>query len=150
MSIFNVNARNYSIYTIPAAWLLAQAVSPRLHLISLGLAHNVYPREDIAKASSSLPPAETAKLKRQEAAHVNGLQNFPLFAAAMIVGNEAGLEAGTLNLLGMGYLITRGVYTWLYTTVSKEKTSYFRYPRTGCEREADFRTAVWLTGNLFC
>src|SRR5436190_19190460 len=127
MSIFNVNARNYSIYTIPAAWLLAQAVSPRVRLTSLGLGHNVYPRDDLAKASANLSPAETAKLKRQEAAHVNGLENFPLFAAAMIVGNEAGLEARTLNLLGVGYLACRGVYTWLYTTVSKEKTSYLRY-----------------------
>ena len=127
MSIFNVNARNYSIYTIPAAWLLAQAASPRLRLTSLGLNHNVYPRDDLAKASSTLPPAEAAKLKRREAAHINGFENFPLFAAAMIVGNEAGLEARTLNLLGVGYLITRGVYTWLYVTVTKEKNSHFRY-----------------------
>ena len=49
----------------------------------------------------------------------------------MIVGNQAGLEAGTLNFLGVGYLITRGVYNWLYTTVSKEKTSHFRYEKMG-------------------
>jgi uncharacterized MAPEG superfamily protein len=131
MSIFNVNCRNYSIYTIPAAWLLAQSVSPRLRLKSLGLGHNECPREDLAKASSTLPAAEAAKLKRREAAHLNGFENFPLFAAAIIVGNEAGLPARTLNFLGVGYLITRGVYNWLYTTVSKEKTSHLRYEKLG-------------------
>jgi len=49
----------------------------------------------------------------------------------MIVGNEAGMGAGTLNLIGFGYLVCRGVYIWLYTTVSKEKTSYFRYSHPG-------------------
>ena len=124
-SIFNVNARNYSIYTIPAAYLLATLVTPRGALMSLGQGHNVYPREDLAKAN--LPPADLARLKRQEAAHKNGLENFPLFAAAMIVGNEAGLENGTLNLVGVGYLVSRAVYSWLYVNTTTEKKSYARY-----------------------
>jgi uncharacterized MAPEG superfamily protein len=126
-SIFNVNARNYSIYTIPAAWILTQAVSTRIILLARGLGSNTYPREDLTRVTAQLPPSEAAKIKRQEAAHKNGLENFPLFAAAIIVGNEAGLDSGTLNLIGMGYLITRGVYTWLYTNISTEKKSYLRY-----------------------
>src|SRR5579871_4305256 len=92
-SIFNVNARNYSVYTVPAAYLVASFVSPRGTLMSLGLGHNVYPREDLDKAASQLPPEKAAYLKRREAAHKNGLENFPLFAAAMIIGNDAGLDA---------------------------------------------------------
>ena len=45
----------------------------------------------------------------------------------MIVGNDAGLDSGTLNLCGVGYLVCRGVYSWLYVTVTKERTSYARY-----------------------
>jgi uncharacterized MAPEG superfamily protein len=123
-SIFNVNARNYSIYTIPAAYILAQAISPRANLMSLGQGHNVYPRDDLAKAN--LPPTELARLKRQEAAHKNALENFPLFVAAMVVGNEAGMENGTLNLVGVGYLVLRGVYSWLYVNVATEKKSWAR------------------------
>ena len=80
---------------------------------------------------AQLPAAEGAKLKRREAAHVNGLENFPLFAAAMIVGNDAGLESGTLNFCGVGYLACRCVYSWLYITVTKERTSYLRYALLG-------------------
>ena|SRR5579859_4097232 len=126
-SIFRVNAPNYSIYTIPLAYLLVSAVSPRGVLMSLGLGHNVYPREDIDKAAAQLPPAEAAKIKRREAAHKNGHENFPLFAAAMIVGNDAGLDSGTLNLLGVGYLICRGVYTWCYVNLDTERKSWARY-----------------------
>jgi uncharacterized MAPEG superfamily protein len=126
-SIFNVNARNYSIYTIPAAWILTQAVSPRAILRSLGIGSNTCPRDDLSKASAQLPPSEAAKIKRREAAHKNGFENFPLFAAAIIVGNEAGMDSGTLNLIGLGYLITRGVYSWLYTNITSEKKSYLRY-----------------------
>jgi uncharacterized MAPEG superfamily protein len=90
----------------------------------------VSPREDLSKAN--LPPADLARLKRQEAAHKNALENFPLFAAAMIVGNEAGLEAGTLNLVGVGYLVCRGVYSWLYVNTTSEKKSYARYVCPGC------------------
>jgi hypothetical protein len=50
----------------------------------------------------------------------------------MIVGNDAGLDSGTLNLCGVGYLVCRGVYSWLYVTVTKEKTSYARYVLPTC------------------
>jgi uncharacterized MAPEG superfamily protein len=94
--------------------------------MSLGIGNNAYPREDLGKASAQLPPSEAAKIKRREGAHKNGFENFPLFAAAIIVGNEAGMDSGTLNLIGLGYLITRGVYSWLYTNITSEKKSYLR------------------------
>jgi len=112
---------------VPAAYLFAQFVSPRVSLIAAGLGHNVYPREDISKASASLPPEKVARLKRQEAAHQNALENFPLFAAAMIIGNDAGLDSGTLNFMGFGYLVTRALYTWFYVNITTEKYSYLRY-----------------------
>lgn len=94
--------------------------------MSLGLGHNVYPRDDITKASSQLSAEKTAAIKRREAAHHNALENFPLFAAAMIVGNEAGLDSGRLNLVGVGYLVSRIVYTWCYCNITTEKRSWFR------------------------
>ena len=82
-----------------------------------------YKHEDKPASTSHPAAAEAPKL---HAAHVSGLENFPLFAAAMIVGNDAGLANGTLNALGFGYLLSRGAYTWLYVTATKEKTSYVR------------------------
>jgi uncharacterized MAPEG superfamily protein len=147
-SIFNVNARNYSIYTIPTAYLLAQLISTRGLFLASGLAHNVYPREDIGKASHHLPADKVACLKRQDAAHYNALENFPLFAASIVIGNEAGLDSGTLNTIGLGYLITRAVYAYLYVNVTTEKYSYFRY--SVWELFRLMRTAAWWTGTIFC
>jgi uncharacterized MAPEG superfamily protein len=118
---------NYSIYTIPVAWMLAQATTTRGTLKSLGYGHNVYPLEDLDKVSSHLPAAQVARLKRQQAAHHDGFENFPLFAAAMIVGNEAGLSAEALNAVGFGYLLSRGLYTWCYINIQTEEASYWRY-----------------------
>jgi len=68
----------------------------------------------------------------------------------MIVGNDAGLDSGTLNLCGVGYLVSRGVYSWLYVTVTKEKTSYARYDSSRGGGGLMGRTAVWWIGNAFC
>jgi len=124
--LFNVYARNYSVYTLPIAWMLAQSVSVQVPLQILGLGPSISSRDELSSATSQLPPAEVAKLKRRDAARQNGLDNFPLFATAIIVGNDAGLEAGLLNAVGLGYLLSRGLYTWLSITVTKDKSSYIR------------------------
>jgi uncharacterized MAPEG superfamily protein len=71
-----------------------------------------------------------------------------LFAAAMIVGNEAGLPAGTLNAIGLGYLISRGVYTWCYINITTERGSLTRYFRRLVGLIC--RSAVWWFANILC
>ena len=112
---------------MPAAWLIANAVSTHASLKSLRLTRKSATHSDSGKVSSQHPAADTEKAKAHEALRVDALENFPLFAAAMIVGNDAGLEAGTLNAVGLGYLLTRGVYSWLYCTAAKEANGYIRY-----------------------
>ena len=45
----------------------------------------------------SLDRATLGKVERARAAEANALENLPVFAAAVICGNMAGLDVGTLN-----------------------------------------------------
>ena len=137
-SYLNLTTHNYSVYSLPLAFLLAQFVSPRVALHKLGLGHNVSPRDDLVTATptsgTTKPPhgksisvADLATLKRREGAHKNGLENFPLFVAAIIVGNDAGLGTVEMNAIAAGYLGIRCLYNYLYVTVDKEKDSHWRY-----------------------
>ena len=94
---------NYSIYAIPAFWLLAFAP----HLYSGALIHrgtngrldNANPRgTSFAEMyKKSLDRATLGKVERARAAEANAFENLPVFAAAVICGNMAGLKVGTLN-----------------------------------------------------
>jgi hypothetical protein len=125
--MFHVSARNYSVFALPIAWMLSEAVSTQVPLQLFGLGPGISSHEDFSAASAKLSATDVAKLKRRKGAHHDGLQHFPLFAASVIVGNEAGLNAGALNALSLGYLVSRGIYTWLSITLPVEKTSYVRY-----------------------
>jgi uncharacterized MAPEG superfamily protein len=57
-----------------------------------------------------LPPAKA----RAYAAHQNAYENFPFFAAAVIVALTQGASAGTVNLLAVLYVVLRVVHGLLY------------------------------------
>lgn len=72
-----------------ANWAFAYALmSTRGSKIRLGLDHNVAPREDLSKYGEAAVKAGKIsqrtlnKLKRQEAAHANAVEGYPLFVAA--------------------------------------------------------------------
>lgn len=57
-----------------------------------------------------LPPAKA----RAYAAHQNAYENFPFFAAAVIVALTQGASVGTVNLLAALYVALRVVHGLLY------------------------------------
>ena len=94
---------NYSIYTIPAFWVLA--VAPHAYSAALiyrgtnGRLDNANPRgaSFAEMCKKSLDKKTLARVERARAAEANGFENLPLFAAAVICANMAGLDHGTLN-----------------------------------------------------
>ncbi|PWN19782.1 hypothetical protein BCV69DRAFT_283885 [Microstroma glucosiphilum] len=58
------------------------------------------------------------KYLRAQAAHHNGMENLALYAVAMVLGNLSGLPASQLNMLGLGYLVSRSLYNILYISSS--------------------------------
>src|SRR5437762_10852184 len=99
----SITTTNYSIYMIPAYYLLAQlphslAIST-IRSANNGRWDNTNPRSTqwIDTLAKSVPAAVFAKYERCEAAHKNLMENMALFTTAVVLGNIAGLPAGMLN-----------------------------------------------------
>lgn len=94
---------NYSIYAIPAFYILALAPGFYSTLLinraTNGRFDNVNPRgtsfSETYKKSVDKPTL--GRYERARAAHANALESFPLFASAVICANMAGLEQGMMN-----------------------------------------------------
>src|SRR3569623_1978752 len=67
---------------------------------------NHYPRE----SADDLPP----KPRRAYAAHHNAYENFPFFAAAVIIAVTQGAPISTVNALAVIYVVLRVVHGMLY------------------------------------
>jgi uncharacterized MAPEG superfamily protein len=128
----SLTTTNYSIYMIPAYYVLAQLP----HTIAIGTIrsanngrwNNANPRssqwnETLVK---SMPAAVFAKYERCEAAHKNMLENMALFTTAVVLGNLASLPAGTLNATVGGYLALRVAYLIAYINTTSRKRSFLR------------------------
>ncbi|KAG6001289.1 hypothetical protein E4U21_004526 [Claviceps maximensis] len=107
------------------------------HLYAVGSAgFNVYdnsnPRayRDTLMKNTSISKAQKQKILRAEASSLNGLETIGLFAASVLAGNYAQLDAATLNSLSVGYLVSRAAYTLCYILIQNRRLSWVR-------------TAVW-------
>lgn len=111
---------NISLYTLPISWILC--LLPRFYAAHLYVSRTskpldlLLPRALAARASAdpALQHATRDRIVRAEAAQANGLENVGYFAAAVVAGNVAGLSKGLINCLSVGYLLSRGLYSWLY------------------------------------
>lgn len=65
---------------------------------------------DPRAATASLPPRQ----RRAYAAHLNAYENFPLFAAAVIIAITSGVPHGRVDLLAAVYLALRIAHALLY------------------------------------
>ncbi|WWC61920.1 uncharacterized protein I303_104506 [Kwoniella dejecticola CBS 10117] len=142
MSFIGLNlTNNWSIYAVPVAW--AVAVAPHFYAISVynserapGTAKwdNREPKENIARVKEAkLSPNAQGKYLRAEAAQENGLQNLPLFAAAILAGNFARLSPSVLNTTSAVYIGVRILYNFIYIN----NTSLFA---------ANLRSVTYLAG----
>lgn len=135
---------NYSIYAIPLYYLIT--LYP--HIYAVGLIKkatnnakwdNTNPRSTkwSTKLASSVPAAVYAKFERGEAAHKNGMENAPLFIAAVLAGNMAGMDVAGLNAFAGLYVLSRLAYTLLYVNTESLSRSYAR-------------SLVWVAGTAGC
>ncbi|PKY00172.1 hypothetical protein P168DRAFT_322623 [Aspergillus campestris IBT 28561] len=135
---------NHAVGYIVANWFFAYlATSARASKMWLGLDHNSAPREDLAKygeaavQSGKISRGTLNRLKRQEAAHANAVEGFPLFIAAMLLGIFAGLPTETINGIGAWYSVSRLLFTVSYALTESEGMSFLR-------------SAFWFSGNIGC
>ncbi|KAJ5684859.1 uncharacterized protein N7477_001204 [Penicillium maclennaniae] len=136
--------RNYAAGFLVANWGFAYALmSTRGTKIRLGLDNNVAPREDLSKYGEAAVQAGKIsqrtlnKLKRQEAAHANAVEGYPLFVAAMLLSVVAGVPHKTINAIGVWYSLSRIAYSLCYSYIESRNLSYLR-------------SVTWWSGNISC
>jgi len=129
------SAWNYSILAIPAYYVLATLPhSYAVYLAAQGRLSdydNRHPRADKHKQNVQAKLGEEgyARYERAEAAHANLLENLPLFASAVIVGNLAGFKReGWSGLHGFAasYIALRALYAFVYINNRTQPLSFLR------------------------
>ena len=111
------HADNPSIQVPPA---LIIALAPRYLFATFGPGQ-VYldlkhPRKyvDTMMADKNIARVQRNRMHRAEACVANGIEQLPLFAAAVTAANAAELPLEVVNGCAIAYLASRLVYSWIY------------------------------------
>ncbi|TGJ82183.1 hypothetical protein E0Z10_g6584 [Xylaria hypoxylon] len=128
---------NISYFTIPVA--LLAALWPRSQSAFKEPGKKYFdaanPRTFASRLEKSDLDKETvSRILRAEAASANGMEGLPIFAAAVVAGNSAGLSTTALNSLSIAYIVSRVVYNWVYIFLG------------GNRKLAGLRTPIWFVG----
>ncbi|KAF2639816.1 hypothetical protein P280DRAFT_470430 [Massarina eburnea CBS 473.64] len=126
---------NPSILAVPAYYILSLA--PHTYALTVATQGKISTWDNRNPRSSDLKTkvkerldAETfAKYERAEACHANGMENLPLFTAAIILGNMAGLKKdGWGGLAGFAgtFLAVRVAYTAVYLNHTTQGPTWAR------------------------
>ncbi|KAF9446690.1 hypothetical protein P691DRAFT_732776 [Macrolepiota fuliginosa MF-IS2] len=114
--------KNYSFFSIPVMWWMAYYPAfwrfPACFLRGerhRALPNSVRTRQNLVMLQTkNTDPELFAKLQKLNDAHLNGLEAFPLWSLAIIVGNCARLDNKTLNISAVVYLAIRYLYNRAY------------------------------------
>ena len=109
-------------------WRIDNHVSPRTDLEKSG------PR---AVLEGRLAQSQLDMLRRNESAHANSMEHFPVFAAALILAKIAGLPAADMNYVGLTYTLIRVAFVANYLL----STTLLG---------ASLRPVLWWTAHVAC
>ncbi|KAG4276391.1 hypothetical protein FPRO04_00889 [Fusarium proliferatum] len=109
--------RNYSFFTVPAAFFII--TFPHAYTITAGARgtyDNCNPRshKDRIANCQTLDKSHKQFLLRAKAATENGLETISCYAAGILAANFAAVPAPTINILGLGYVVSRLLYNIAY------------------------------------
>jgi len=130
--IMDLLPTNFDVLSIPGFYIMA--LLPHAYALNIATAgkptkwDNRNPRSTEIKANlqKRLPPIVWEKYQRAESASSNAFENFPFFAAAIIVGRMAGLDQETMNKFAVSFLLARAGHTFSYVLISNQKYTYVR------------------------
>ncbi|KAF9459654.1 hypothetical protein BDZ94DRAFT_1267706 [Collybia nuda] len=134
-----------SLYSIPIVWFLGfypNVLKGALITKAAGSYNNVAPRTNVSRLTTKkVDPEITARVARMEAAHMNGNENFPIWAAAVLAGHVVGIDHQTLNTVALAHIILRIMYNYIYINQSSQIQ--------GAIRSAIWTSAISLPFYLF-
>ncbi|KXT12808.1 hypothetical protein AC579_1821 [Pseudocercospora musae] len=115
---------NYSYAAVPGAFVLGLVPHSyyltRLMMATKNAQSNAMPRTNLETWKGKLPHALWNHLARARGAHLNSMEVFPLFAAAMVAGNVAKLPVEDLNSVAWSFFTSRALYMALYLGVKSD------------------------------
>ncbi|KAF8518267.1 hypothetical protein BU17DRAFT_66508 [Hysterangium stoloniferum] len=119
-----------SLYSIPIAWIMAfypHNVKFRLIQSTVGW-DNSNPRgQDYDYLVKKGMSAELAlKVGRLTGAHNNGNEISPLWAAATLAANFAGIDTKTVNVISGSFVVTRLLFNYIYINQNTKTASALR------------------------
>ncbi|KAL2060900.1 hypothetical protein VTL71DRAFT_8952 [Oculimacula yallundae] len=121
---------NYALQSIIAAYGLAHApnyyTTLRMMVATGGKWSFSMPRTNMEAMKSKVPKSVWNSCYRAQCAHMNAMEGFPFFAAAMIAGTFAGLPREDLNRSAAQYLGLRVLYTGLYIGIENNVLAFAR------------------------
>ncbi|MCJ1447557.1 MAG: hypothetical protein MMC23_008068 [Stictis urceolatum] len=119
---------DYALLALPAFYVMA--LFPHFYSHSIVAASNnpkaysnVAPRDCGDNIKKALSQPDHAKYLRARAAHANGIENFPIFAAAVLSAKYMGLDVGYWPL---GVVALRALYNTLYIQTTNMGPSWLR------------------------
>ncbi|KAK2679641.1 Membrane associated eicosanoid/glutathione metabolism-like domain superfamily [Fusarium oxysporum f. sp. vasinfectum] len=109
--------RNYSFFTVPAAFFII--TFPHAYTITAGAQgtyDNCNPRshKDRIANCQTLDKSHKQFLLSAKAATENGLETIGCYAAGILAANFAAVPAPTINILSLGYVVSRLLYNIAY------------------------------------
>ncbi|KAG7570976.1 hypothetical protein FFLO_01070 [Filobasidium floriforme] len=117
--------RNLSVLAIPATF----AVAFLPHTVKVILLGDRFDNEK-PRAQTNFKVTDDSiyreKINRLAAIHTNGMENFPLFAAAVLAANFARLPTRLLNTFSLSYLASRILFSFIYYSQSSTSASVAR------------------------
>ncbi|PWZ02615.1 hypothetical protein BCV70DRAFT_234434 [Testicularia cyperi] len=118
---------NYSLFSIPAMWLVSFLPHPYAVALSKGRFKNSSPRQMMADLLAKKDKTKLdQKIIRAESAQMNGFENLGFFAAAVVAANYAKVPSHELNTLTGGYIASRILFNFLYIFVESEAVAGLR------------------------
>ncbi|KII87936.1 hypothetical protein PLICRDRAFT_111654 [Plicaturopsis crispa FD-325 SS-3] len=124
-----------SLYSLPLAWFAAYwPMNMKLRALKSTIGYNnVNPRANLDRLAGKegISPEFAARIARMEGAHQNGNEMLPVWIGAILAGNQAGLDAWTLNVASVIFLTLRVLYNYVYINKS-----------------GGLRTLVWVLGMI--
>ena len=95
--------------------------------------HNISPREDLVKygdkyvQDGKITRSQLNLLQRNEAAHANAMEHFPLFVASVLFASLGAVSNQRINAGCLAYGISRVIYSVAYLSVGRDvRLSYVR------------------------
>ncbi|EAU89409.2 hypothetical protein CC1G_07635 [Coprinopsis cinerea okayama7 len=118
------------LYSIPAAWFTSYypSVLKFLTIDKTTGYNNLQPRSNVAKTkeNKNVPSEVADRIARMEAAHLNGNEAFPLWAAAALAAHVVGLDNRVVNKISLAFIGLRVLFNTVYINQRTVGQSWLR------------------------